>query len=164
MRILVCGGRSYWNRERVYEVLDELHDGTITCVITGGAPGADGLAMQWAQARGVQLDLHYADWKEHGKAAGPIRNQRMLDEGSVDLVVAFPGGVGTADMVRRARERGVQVLDVAEKSGVMLGLKVVSPHGARVTETEVVLSRAGKAALHLTDLPPGELARKEVKA
>lgn len=45
----------------------------------------------------------------NGKAAGPIRNQRMLDEGKPDLVVAFPGGRGTADMVRRAKAAGVPV-------------------------------------------------------
>jgi hypothetical protein len=50
-----------------------------------------------------------ADWNTHGRAAGPIRNQRMLDEVKPELVVAFPGGRGTADMVRRAREAGVNV-------------------------------------------------------
>ena len=47
-----------------------------------------------------------ADWTKHGKAAGPIRNQKMLDE-CPDLVVAFPGGKGTADMVRRAMKAGI---------------------------------------------------------
>jgi ABC-type sugar transport system substrate-binding protein len=36
----------------------------------------------------------------------------MLDEGKPDIVVAFPGGTGTADMVRRARKAGVVVIEV----------------------------------------------------
>lgn len=43
------------------------------------------------------------------RAAGPIRDQEMLDKGKPDLVVAFLGNRGTADMVRRAREAGVPV-------------------------------------------------------
>jgi hypothetical protein len=52
-----------------------------------------------------------ADWSI-GRKAGPIRNQRMLDEHAPDLVVAFPGGRGTADMVRRARKSGVEVAKI----------------------------------------------------
>ena len=54
-----------------------------------------------------------ADWAKHGRKAGPIRNQRMIDEGRPDLVVAFPGGTGTADMVERARVAGIRVIEIA---------------------------------------------------
>src|SRR5262249_16770583 len=50
--------------------------------------------------------LPQGEWDELGKKAGPLRNQRMLDEGKPDLVVAFPGGGGTKDMVRRAVQAG----------------------------------------------------------
>ena len=43
------------------------------------------------------------------KSAGHIRNQVMLDKGKPDVVVAFPGGRGTADMVRRAEGAGIEV-------------------------------------------------------
>ena len=75
--------------------------------ITGGA--ADTLAAEWAQARAIPCRLFLADWTTHGRAAGPIRDQAMLDTGKPDLVVAFVGDRGTADMVRRAREAGVLV-------------------------------------------------------
>jgi hypothetical protein len=61
---------------------------------------------------GVPVSAHPADWFSHGKAAGPIRNQEMLAMEAPALVVAFPGGRGTADMVRRARKAGVDVLEV----------------------------------------------------
>lgn len=48
------------------------------------------------------------------RSAGPKRNQRMLDKGKPDLVLAFPGGDGTADMVRKAKSAGVPIIEVAE--------------------------------------------------
>lgn len=53
-----------------------------------------------------------ADWKTHGKRAGSIRNQKMIDDYHPQLVVAFPGGAGTADMVRRARAAGIEVREI----------------------------------------------------
>lgn len=122
MKVLVCGGRDYSDREVVYAHLDGLlakvvEAGDRLTVIHGHARGADELADDWARekiASYVRVSIHgfRADWTKHGRAAGPIRNQRMLDEGKPDLVVAFPGGKGTADMVRRAREAGVEVVEV----------------------------------------------------
>lgn len=112
MKVLVCGGREYRDVQRTFAVLDELHrrDG-ITLLIEGGARGADSLARQWAVSRKVALRTVLADWARHGRAAGPLRNAAMLALGP-ELVVAFPGGRGTADMVRRGRAAGVRVLEV----------------------------------------------------
>lgn len=105
-RVLVCGGRDYADRDRVFAVLDAEHAReTIACIIHGHAPGADTLADKWARSRRVSINGFRAQWKKHGKAAGPKRNQRMIDDGKPNLVVAFPGGRGTADMVARAHGR-----------------------------------------------------------
>lgn len=101
MRVLVCGGRNYNDQERVFFELDELKP---TLIIHGGASGADYLAAQYAKYRGVGVVEYRADWARHGRAAGPIRNQQMIDLGRPDVVVAFPGGRGTADMIERARK------------------------------------------------------------
>jgi hypothetical protein len=69
------------------------------------------LAGKWAESQGVTVEAYPADWKKHGRAAGPIRNQRMLDE-NPDILVAFPGGKGTADMVARARKASLTVIVV----------------------------------------------------
>lgn len=108
-RVLVCGGREYRQRARVWYALDQYHakHGPIEVVIHGCARGADLLAKEWAHARGIAELPFLPDWKGRGKAAGPIRNQQMLDEGRPTVVIAFPGGNGTADMVRRAREAGI---------------------------------------------------------
>lgn len=103
-RVLVCGGRDFADRQWLYRILDGLHEAhPIGQIIQGGARGADTLAKDWARDRGVSVSTFLAAWKEHGRRAGPLRNQRMLDEGKPDLVVTFPGGRGTADMLRRAK-------------------------------------------------------------
>jgi ABC-type sugar transport system substrate-binding protein len=111
-RILVCGGRAYANRQRVFEVLASLAP---SVVIEGGARGADAFAGEWADLNQVQHIQVPADWDGAGKVAGYARNQRMLDEGKPDLVVAFPGSTGTRDMIRRAQAAGVRVLIVDAK-------------------------------------------------
>ena len=114
MRALVCGGREFDNWELLSEVMESLDGGSFEnlTVIQGGAKGADFLARVWAKYHGREMEEYPADWKKHGKGAGAIRNQQMLDDGKPDLVIAFPGGVGTADMVRRAKKAGVEVLEV----------------------------------------------------
>lgn len=119
MRILVCGGRDYDNRSAVALALKEFRpenvarDVSDAILILGGAPGADRLAEEWADTWGVRKRIFPANWLAHGKAAGPIRNQRMLDEGKPDLVIAFPGGRGTADMVSRSRKAGIPVREIS---------------------------------------------------
>jgi hypothetical protein len=113
MKILVCGGRDYQNKVKVFEALNRIHTVIpITEVIHGAAPGADSLGALWATLNNVNARPFPADWKTHGKAAGPIRNQQMLTEGKPDRVLAFPGGNGTADMKARAIKAGIQVLSV----------------------------------------------------
>jgi hypothetical protein len=112
MRILVCGSREYDDWGKVLWALEPFDAPGHTTIIQGGAKGADFLARVWAKWKGVDWVEFPADWKKHGKAAGGIRNQQMLDEGKPDLVVAFPGGVGTADMVRRAKQAGVEVVQI----------------------------------------------------
>lgn len=113
LRVIVCGGRNYNDRNHIHNTLCDIDAkrGPISCVIHGGVTGADHEAMIWAQM-----------WAECGRKithfpfAAPIRNARMLAEGKPDLVVAFPGGRGTADMVRQARAAGVEVIEVGEKT------------------------------------------------
>jgi hypothetical protein len=109
VKVLVCGGRDYDNEEHVWEVLDlQCKLSPITLIIQGGARGADTLARLWADARRVDCLTVPADWNKYGAAAGPMRNARMLTY-KPDLVIAFPGGRGTAGMVKLANEAGVMV-------------------------------------------------------
>ena len=110
MRVIVTGGRDYSDGRTMRTVMAALCPDWVT-VVHGGARGADEHCEHFATERGLTTEVHYAAWNLHGKAAGPIRNQAMLDAGA-DLVIAFPGGAGTADMVGRARSAGVPVLHV----------------------------------------------------
>lgn len=110
VKVLVCGGRDYPDHDRVYEVLDKIHETTpISFLCQGGAAGADQWGKFWAINRKVRWMEVRANWKEHGKGAGPIRNKKMLEEFKPDLVVAFPGGRGTAHMVSISQRANVPV-------------------------------------------------------
>ena len=106
-RVLICGGRTFSDYEWLSSVLDQVGPKSI---IQGAAPGADSLAGRWAYRRQIFQRIFPADWKKHGRSAGPIRNQQMLTEGQPTMVVAFPGGPGTAHMVRIARQAGLPVI------------------------------------------------------
>lgn len=109
VKVLVCGGRDYDHFNVVNATLSDLH---VDELCTGGASGADSYAQTWAHLHQIDYRVYPARWSKDGKAAGPIRNARMLHAFQPDLVVAFPGGRGTADMVARARQAGVEVLVV----------------------------------------------------
>lgn len=114
LRVLVCGSRHcegamsdfVWNWLSGF-----ISERGVSCIIHGAAPGVDTQAMIVADMMpGVKHHPFEADWHRHGRAAGPIRNRRMIEEGKPDLVVAFPGGRGTANMVKQAREAGLEVI------------------------------------------------------
>ena len=134
---LVCGGRGYAalprdrapttedkqrvsdEKSRLYKALSDLSPDV---VITGDARGADRAAGGWARNHATMLVDVPALWEVHGNRAGPIRNGQMLSllqmmgangKEPRTLVVAFPGGSGTADMVRRSKAAGVEVIEVA---------------------------------------------------
>jgi hypothetical protein len=114
MRVLVCGGRDFCDDYTLNSILDAVHYlRAIDFIIHGAARGADAYAGQWAGKNNISCIIFRPDWKKHGGAAGPIRNQEMLDIAKPDLVVAFPGGRGTADMVRRANKAGIRVMEVS---------------------------------------------------
>ncbi len=125
MRVLVCGGRNFANplpkddplhmkkqHEWIFvmmtlsELLGKKDD---LILITGSAKGVVQMAANWAQNHGIRNEKYPADWKKHGKAAGPIRNKQMLEEGKPDWVIAFPGGNGTEHMCSIAERAGVKV-------------------------------------------------------
>lgn len=109
MKVLVCGGRNFCDEELLFSTLEEIEP---SAIISGGSTGADEFAIRYADLMCVELQVYRPDWAKYGKSAGPKRNQLMLDDGKPDLVVAFPGGRGTADMIRRAKVAGVKVVEI----------------------------------------------------
>lgn len=116
-RIAVTGGRDYRDKKTVFNVLDKLNkQDPITELMHGGARGADTLSRLWAEARDVESRAFYPDWDRYGKAAGPIRNNQILNQ-SPDALVAFLGGRGTAHMTSAAERRGIPVYHAADILG-----------------------------------------------
>lgn len=120
MRVLVCGGRQFGVDEQgnitseAFRLFDHLQDlleehGERLVVIEGGARGADMLASVWATHQKVKHICFPADWQRHGRAAGHIRNLQMIQEGKPDLVLAAPGGPGTQNMIKQAKQNGIEV-------------------------------------------------------
>ena len=115
-RILGCGGRDYCDRKWIAAHLDAFraqYGASVIC--TGGARGADTLIDDWAVNHRIDRVVHPAEWDRYGKAAGAIRNVKMLQSFKPDVVIAFPGGNGTEHMVKISREAGVPVWCVAAR-------------------------------------------------
>lgn len=112
LNVLFFGGREFRDLAHVSAALDRLpeilqkHD---FCVVHGGAKGADTLAGMAAAARGLPVIVMPANWDFYGKRAGPIRNSWMLDFCAPAYAVGFPGGAGTADMLRQCQARLIPV-------------------------------------------------------
>lgn len=122
MRIIVCGDRTYCDEWLVNALLDGLYENKPThpfVLIDGGAKGADHWAEEWAfKIPDVEHYIIPADWEGRGKAAGPIRNQEMI-EMRPDLVIAFHDDIekskGTKDMIYRAKKAGIPTYLVAKQ-------------------------------------------------
>jgi hypothetical protein len=100
----------------VWSTLDNYHGAYgISLLILGGARGIDKHAQDWAIDRRVSHMVLYADWDAAPRYAGPLRNQRMIDEGRPHACIAFAGGRGTKDMRTRCRKAGVPVLKIVNR-------------------------------------------------
>ena len=116
MRILITGSRDYTNYNKMKDsILEVVHtantDASNVCIVHGGASGADYLAGEIARELGFSEEVHYADWKNLGRKAGPLRNQKMVDLGA-DICIAFPKGEsrGTRNCMKLADKAGIEVI------------------------------------------------------
>ena len=98
------------NKDAIHQLLKMFKD-DIKVVIHGGAKGADSIADHEAQTLGIPTEEYPALWSTHGRTAGAIRNQQMLDEANPDAVWAFPtdNSTGTWNMIRKAEKAGLPV-------------------------------------------------------
>ena len=105
MKTAVIGTRTFENYQQLCETLGNLAN-TPTEIISGGATGADALAERYATENNLPLTIHLANWKEYGKAAGPIRNKTIIEE--CEQLVAFWDGQskGTNHTIKTAKAKG----------------------------------------------------------
>jgi hypothetical protein len=104
MKVVIAGGREHTDRTLVAKAI-EGSGFTITEVVHGGCRGIDTIAGAWAKERDIPVRVFYADWKTHGKKAGPLRNKQMAEYG--EALIAIPGaGNGTWNMVHNMNLQG----------------------------------------------------------
>ena len=137
LRVLVTGGRDYADTARVESALRSVIESLLgpdpetsqVVIVHGDAPGLDRLAGAVATRLGLAVEAHPADWAspcrptcpphrrrrhdgtDYCPAAGVYRNAEMV-EGGADIAVAFPGGHGTADCVRRIQSAAIALVEV----------------------------------------------------
>lgn len=110
MRIGFTGGRDYSNELLVSQVVQLFWEAEVH---VGDCPtGLDKMVRFRRYEFDYPCFVHKADWDKHGRAAGPIRNKELID--SIEFLIAFPGGKGTANCIAQAREAGVFVWRVEE--------------------------------------------------
>jgi hypothetical protein len=105
MRLAITGGREFKDRLFLRRVLDSFREHHIISAMTAGkARGADTFAEEWAADNNIRFDHGFrAEWSVYGDAAGPLRNQAILDIFKPDCCIAFPGETGTNDMITRCK-------------------------------------------------------------
>lgn len=114
MRLLVFGSRD-WDEPTIIEdvllVMNSLV--TIETIIEGEAKGADIQARDAADRLGIPVMRFPAEWNRYGRMAGPIRNQKMIDEGKPDAGLGFHHTIerskGSKDMRNRLEKVGIPV-------------------------------------------------------
>ena len=127
MRYLICGGRDFSDKELLYKKIDmilpedfkQISPDPEVClvpdvtIVHGAAKGADSLAGEYAKTRNYDVEEYPADWDKHGKIAGFVRNQEMVDS-NPDIVIAFWDGVskGTKDTINKAKKKKITTLIV----------------------------------------------------
>ena len=119
MKLLICGDRDWSDQETMRKALllliDNCHrEKEPLHIIHGDARGADKMAGELATKFRLKVTAYPADWEKYKKAAGPIRNTRMLNEGHPDAVLAFHNNIatskGTANMLVQAAKRGIKTM------------------------------------------------------
>ena len=114
MRVIVCGGRNFQDKEFCFEKLDEIMSSLKDMkIVSGNAKGADAFGEEYALKNGLKLSVFKADWKKYSRAAGPIRNREMYHYALKDepMIIAFWDGVskGTKNMIEVASRDGAEV-------------------------------------------------------
>lgn len=116
---MISGGRGETRAALVRGALDILLDnyGPFDRVIHGACKtGVDAIADAWARDQGIDVKPYPADWGRLKRAAGPVRNQQMVDS-KPDYVFILPGGDGTADARARAEKAGLKVVVILRYEG-----------------------------------------------
>lgn len=109
LRLIVAGGREFSDYRLLADTLDSLlraFPNEQVTIVSGTCSGADLMGERYAEEHGIPVERFPANWKAHGRAAGPIRNRAMAEFASKEhgVLAAFWNGTsrGTASMIKLA--------------------------------------------------------------
>jgi hypothetical protein len=109
MRTIIAGSRT----ARWADVLAGIQacpwSSEISSVLSGCAFGADLCGEDWARLRGVPIERHPANWKKHGRGAGPVRNAEMVSKADALIAIWDGESRGTADVIEKASAAWLKV-------------------------------------------------------
>jgi hypothetical protein len=108
MKVIVAGGRDFTNYALVEEAI-KISGFEISQIVSGKAKGVDTLGEVWALANNVPVEAFPADWSQHGRAAGPIRNKQMAEYADALIAIWDGESKGTANMIQQARNKKLNV-------------------------------------------------------
>lgn len=108
MKVIIAGGRNYFNYEVLVEAIKESNL-QISTVVSGGAKGVDALGERYAEEMNLQLNIYPADWETHGRSAGPIRNRKMAENAEALIALWDGESRGTKNMIETATKKGLIV-------------------------------------------------------
>ena len=118
VRIAFTGGADFNDHQRIYAVLDKVHQQLPTLILMHGATptGAERIAACWARDRNVPQDPYRPDWNRHKKAAPFKRNDAMLETCPKGVII-FPGTGIQDNLADKARKMGIRVWDFRKRAG-----------------------------------------------
>ena len=116
MRVIIAGGRDITPAQRTItdaaRRLEMKHGDGITHIVTGCATGVDRAGEKWARQHMCHVVRFPADWKQHGRAAGPLRNREMAQNADALILIWDGKSRGSASMKREAEARGLHIEEV----------------------------------------------------
>lgn len=111
VKLAIVGSREFNDYEILKNNINNL-DLEIECIISGGSKGADTLGEKYADEMNIPKIIYKPDWNKHGRIAGLIRNNDIIN--NCDYVIAFWNGIssGTLDSINKAKHLNKKLLIV----------------------------------------------------
>lgn len=84
----------------------------VALVLCGERGGADTAGAIWARREGIHIREFEPTWVGNGRAAGTMRNARMVSQADALLLIWDGRSAGSADTLRKALAKGLPVMEV----------------------------------------------------
>lgn len=110
-RLGIVGSRTFTSYSKFKKLVGSYIEanGIPSCIVSGGAKGADSLAERYAKENKIRMQIFLPEWNKYGKKAGLMRNTDIVNNSDVIIAIPTDSSVGTYDTIRKANKKGVSV-------------------------------------------------------